>query len=68
MTKLTCKGYDATVFADPETGFLRGEVTNASALLTIAGCSMDEIKAAFEETICDYEEWCRESDRAPSHR
>jgi predicted HicB family RNase H-like nuclease len=66
MTKLTCKGYAATVEADPETGFLHGEVPTTGALLTIAGCSMDEVKAALEETIADYEELRRERNRRPT--
>jgi len=56
MTKLTCKGYTATVEADPDTGWLYGEVTNIPALLTIAGCSMDDLKAAFVLAIADYED------------
>jgi predicted HicB family RNase H-like nuclease len=60
MAKLICKGYTATVEADPETGFLHGEVRNTSALLTVAGRSMDELKAALEATIADYEKWRRE--------
>jgi predicted HicB family RNase H-like nuclease len=64
MTKLTHKGYIATIEADPDTGLLHGEATNARALLTFAGRSMDEVKTAFEETIADYEEWSRERDKA----
>ncbi len=59
MTQFTHKGYIATIKADPGTGLLHGEATNARALLTFAGCSMDEVKKAFEEAIDDYEEWSR---------
>ena len=65
MTQLTHKGYTATIEADPDTGLIHGEARNASALLSFAGCSMDEAKTAFMQTIADYEEWCRERDKVP---
>ena len=63
MTTLTCKGYTATVVTDPDTGVFHCQVTDMGALLTIAGCSMDEVKAAFEEALADYEVRCRERDK-----
>ena len=68
MTKLTSKGYTATIVADPDTGVFHGQVTNIPALLTIAGCSMDEVKIAFDEAIADYEVWCRERDNLHGRR
>jgi predicted HicB family RNase H-like nuclease len=65
MTQLTHKGYTATIEADPDTGIIHGEARKARALLSFAGCSMDEAKAAFMQTIADYEDWCRKRDKAP---
>ena len=64
MTKLACKGYTATVEADPDTGWLYGEVKDIPALLTISGCSMDDVKVAFALAVADYEDRHRR-DKAP---
>ncbi len=68
MAKLNHKGYTAKIEADPETGLLHGEATNAHALLTFAAYSMGEVSKAFEDAIDDYEEWSRERDKHPKYR
>ncbi len=65
MTTLTHKGFTATIESDPDTGLFHGEATAKGALVTFAGRSMGEVKAAFEETIADFEEWCSERGKAP---
>ncbi|MGA7330072.1 MAG: hypothetical protein WBX25_37705 [Rhodomicrobium sp.] len=48
----------------------RHPTDQAEKLLSLLENILREMIAhkAFKETICDYEEWCRERDRAPSHR
>jgi predicted HicB family RNase H-like nuclease len=65
MANLTCKGYTAIVEADPGTGWIHGAVMNIPALLTIAGCSMDDLKAAFALAVADYEDRYHVRHKAP---
>lgn len=60
MTTLTHQGYIAEVTVDAEAGVIHGEVTNARAVLTFSAKSAADVRAAFEETIADYLDWCRE--------
>jgi len=59
-TTLTHKGYIADITVDIEAGVLHGEVTNARAVLTFSSKAVDGLKAAFEDTIADYLDWCSE--------
>jgi predicted HicB family RNase H-like nuclease len=65
MNLLRCKDYLATIELDPDAGLFHGEVINTRAVLTFQGRSIDELKAAFSETIADYEDWCRERGKEP---
>jgi predicted HicB family RNase H-like nuclease len=60
MTTMNHDGYVATIELDEDAGILHGRVINTRAILTFEGRSVDELKAAFSETIDDYKEWCRE--------
>ena len=59
-TTLTHKGYIADVTVDIEAGVLHGEVSNARAVLTFSSKTVEGLKPAFEDTIEDYLDWCRE--------
>ena len=65
MNTLRHKDYLATIELDSEAGFFHGEVINTHAVLTFQGASLDELKAAFADTIADYEDWCRERGKEP---
>jgi predicted HicB family RNase H-like nuclease len=65
MNLLPYKDYLATIELDPDAGLFHGEVINTRAVLTFQGRSIDELSAAFSETIADYEDWCRERGREP---
>jgi predicted HicB family RNase H-like nuclease len=59
------KDYLATIELDPDAGLFHGEVINTRAVLTFLGRSIDELSAAFSETIADYKDWCRERGKEP---
>ena len=65
MNLLPYKDYLATIELDPDAGLFHGEVINTRAVLTFQGRSIDELSAAFSETIADYEDWCRERGKEP---
>src|SRR6266581_4676158 len=65
MTTMTCDGYVATIELDEEAGVFHGEVINTRDVLTFQGRTLDELKAAFADTIADYVEWCRERGKEP---
>jgi predicted HicB family RNase H-like nuclease len=65
MNLLRYKDYLATIELDPDAGLFHGEVINTRAVLTFQGRSIDELNAAFSETITDYEDWCREREKEP---
>lgn len=65
MSKMHHEGYIATVELDEEAGLFHGEVVNTRDVLTFQGTTLDELKAAFADTIKDYVEWCRERGKEP---
>src|SRR5690606_24792484 len=65
MTTMTHDGYLATVELDEEAGLFHGEVVNTRDVLTFQGRTLDELKAAFADTIADYLDWCRERGKTP---
>lgn len=54
------KGDIAEVGHGAGDALMRGAVVNARAVLNFAGRDIEELKAAFADTIEDYREWCRE--------
>jgi predicted HicB family RNase H-like nuclease len=54
------EGYIAEVGYEDGDELMHGSVVNARAVLHFAGRNIDELKAAFVDTIADYREWCRE--------
>ncbi len=65
MTTMTHDGYVATVELDEEAGLFHGEVINTRDVLTFQGRTLDELRAAFADTIADYRDWCRERGKEP---
>ena len=65
MTTMTHDGYMATVELDDEAGLFHGEVINTRDVLTFQGRTLDELRAAFAETIADYLAWCHERGKEP---
>jgi predicted HicB family RNase H-like nuclease len=65
MTMMTSHGYVAKVELDEEAGLFHGEVINTRDVLTFQGRTLDELKAAFADTIADYVEWCGERGKEP---
>ena len=65
MTTMTHDGYVATVELDENAGLFHGEVINTRDVLTFQGRTLDELRAAFADTIADYLDWCRERGKEP---
>lgn len=55
----------ATVELDEAAGLFHGEVINTRDVPTFQGRTLDELRAAFAETIADYVEWRRERGKEP---
>jgi predicted HicB family RNase H-like nuclease len=60
MNTMTHEGYIAVLDIDENAGIIHGRVSNARAVLTFEAASLNELKAAFMDTIADYKEWCIE--------
>lgn len=54
------KNYEATVGFDEQTEVFYGEVINTKDVITFQGKSVDELKKAFEDSVEDYLDFCRE--------
>jgi len=65
MNTLTHDGYIAEIDLDEESGLLAGVVLNTRATLHFAGSTVEELKAAFVDTIKDYRDWCRTEGKEP---
>jgi len=65
MTTMTHDSYVATVELDEAAGLFHGEVINTRDVLTFQGRTLDELRAAFADTVADYVEWCRERGKEP---
>ena len=65
MTTMTHDGYVATIELEEDAGLFHGEVINTRDVLTFQGRTLDELKAAFADTVADYIEWCQERGKQP---
>jgi predicted HicB family RNase H-like nuclease len=65
MTTMTHDGYIAEITLDEDSGLLSGIVLNTRATLHFAGRTVEELKAAFTDTIEDYRDWCRAEGKEP---
>lgn len=59
------KDYEAAVKFDEEAEIFYGEVINTRDVITFQGSSVEELKKAFEDSVEDYLEFCRERDEEP---
>lgn len=65
MTTMTHDGYVAIIERDEEAGLFHGEVIDTRDVLTFQGRTLDDLRAAFADTVTDYVEWCRERGKRP---
>ncbi len=59
------KGYVGAVEFDEEAALFHGEVLNLRDVVTFEGQSVEELRAAFESSVDDYLEFCRERGEEP---
>ena len=59
------KGYVGKVGFDGERDLLHGEVVGIRDVVTFQGKSVDEVRAAFRDSVDDYLEFCQESGEPP---
>jgi len=62
---LKYKGYVGHVIYDDEAKLFHGEVIGVRAVITFQGTSVDEIESAFQDSIDDYLDWCKERNKEP---
>jgi predicted HicB family RNase H-like nuclease len=60
------KGYLAQVKFDDEADIFHGEAINTRDIITFQGKSVDELRQAFEESVEDYLEFCRDREEVPA--
>jgi predicted HicB family RNase H-like nuclease len=60
------KGYVGKVEFDDEAGIFHGEVLDTRDVITFQGRSVDELKAAFQESIDDYLAFCKQRGEEPN--
>lgn len=54
------KNFEAAVNFDEDAEIFHGEVVNTRDVITFQGSSVKELKKAFEDSVEDYLEFCRE--------
>lgn len=59
------KGYNAIVELDEDSGVLHGEVVNLRDVVTFEGETVAEIRAAFQDSVDDYLEFCHSRGENP---
>ena len=59
------KGYIGHVSYDDESKIFHGEVINIRDVITFQGTSVEELEAAFKDSVNDYLEWCEELGEKP---
>src|SRR5436190_8099625 len=62
---LQYKGYIGRVEIDEERGVLWGKVINTRDTITFEGQTLDEVRQAFQESVDDYLEFCKEKGVEP---
>jgi predicted HicB family RNase H-like nuclease len=61
------EGYVAVFEFDPTIDAFHGEVANTVDTITFEGRSVDELRAAFQDSVDDYLELCEREGRRPDH-
>lgn len=59
------KGYYGVVQYDDEAKIFHGEVINTRTVITFQGTTVDEIETAFQGSVDDYIDWCKERNKEP---
>jgi len=59
------KDFEAAVKFDEEAEIFYGEVINTRDVITFQGSSVEDLKKAFEDSVEDYLEFCRERGEEP---
>jgi len=59
------KGYVGRVEYDDEAGLFHGEVLDLRDVVTFQGTSVEELEAAFRDSVDDYLEFCEERGEEP---
>jgi predicted HicB family RNase H-like nuclease len=62
---LSHKGYTGHVELDEEAGLFHGEVLDTRDVITFQGRSIEEIQAAFRDSVDDYLAYCTERGEEP---
>ena len=62
---MTYKGYSGVVQYDDEAKIFHGEVINTRTVITFQGTTVDEIETAFQDSVDDYLDWCKERNKEP---
>ena len=65
MTTMRHDDYEAKVEYDDEAGLFHGEVVNLRDVITFQGHSVEELRAAFAESVEDYLAFCRSRGEQP---
>ncbi|MDN4619156.1 type II toxin-antitoxin system HicB family antitoxin [Paenibacillus sp. PsM32] len=60
------KGYVGVAHYDSEAEILHGEVMNIKDVITFQATSVEELRMAFQESVDDYLEFCKERGEEPS--
>jgi predicted HicB family RNase H-like nuclease len=59
------KGYESVVEFDDEAEIFHGEIINIRDVITFQGSSVEELKQAFQDSVDDYLEFCKERGEEP---
>ena len=59
------KGYTANIEVDTEAGILFGQVLDINDVITFKGKTVEEAREAFQNSIDDYLEFCKELGQEP---
>lgn len=59
------KGYEGHVEYDDEAGVFYGEVINIRDVITFQGCSVEELKKEFRESVDVYLDFCKRRGEEP---
>ena len=62
---MTYKAYGGSVRFDDESDIFHGEVTGLRDVVTFQGRTVDDLKAAFQDSIDDYLEFCASRGEEP---
>lgn len=65
MTTMRYDAYEASVEYDDDAGIFHGEIVDLRDVITFQGRSVEELRAAFAESVADYIALCRSRGEEP---